>query len=81
MSETQLIGEPIAGSRYLRDYCDDCGTAMRVKRCYDSKKRRRPCYCVECGETLMHIGCSGPPSPIDADAFAVSTQSDPACLV
>lgn len=36
------VGSQILGSRFVRDYCYSCGTAMRV---VDTVK---PCFCEDC---------------------------------
>ena len=60
----ELHGTKIAGSRFYRAYCTNCGEPMRTERPFDEDGKPNKFCCQECGER-KHIGCSSPPSPLD----------------
>ena len=71
----EKYGELIAGSRFYRAFCTLCNEPIRVKYSQLSKqKRHRGHICEICNP--KHIGCSSPISPLDDDAYGVSTQNE-----
>ena len=65
-------GQRINGSRYYRAFCIGCGDPVRVTKYKNYLKTS--IFCEECNP--KHSGCTGPESPIDRDAYGISTQTE-----